>query len=101
MRSRFAYCDQPLPQPPSTSAFHIKGEFYRQLALCVAEWWSLVTVPFVQVPLSADGARDVRVEWRITTTGLQQGVAVGEVVWDVRWATAPARGASAPASSTS
>ena len=209
MRSRFAYCDQPLPQSPGTSEFHIKGEFYRQLAevvahhdqkvggallsvlereglaeftsqqflssslydvlplprivmaiaevrgfdvhelttrlgraavegqmkgvyagfllrlttenfvqrfdqvinhfydfapvsvtgdgrgarlvrkgipLCVAEWWSLVTVPFVQVPLGANGAREVKVEWRITPAGLLRGVAVGEVVWDVGWA---------------
>jgi hypothetical protein len=56
------------------------------IPLCVAEWWSLVTVPFVQVPLRANGARDVKVEWRIAPTGLLRGVAVGEVVWDVGWA---------------
>src|SRR2546423_14170529 len=36
LRSHFAYCDQPLPVPPGTSPFHIKGEFYRQMADVVA-----------------------------------------------------------------
>jgi hypothetical protein len=211
MKSRFAYCDQPLPFPPGESPFHIKGEFYRQqsesiahhdarsggalsrilqreglidfagqqflssamydvlplprivmaiaeargrdvhemtstmgraavegqmegvysrfltplstdnfcqrfdqvikhfydfgpvtvapqpsgasllrtdMPLCIAEWWSLVTVPFVVLPLTASGARDVAVEWRIEPRGRDRGVAVGDVVWDVRW-TAP------------
>jgi hypothetical protein len=209
MRSRFQYCDQPLPYPPGQSPFHIKGEFYRQQAesnayydrksggavtrvlhregllafasqpflssslydvlplprivmaiaeargrdvheltstmgrasvqgqmtgvygrflsrlstatfcqrfdqvikhfydfgpvtlapqgsgatlvrtgvpLCIAEWWSLVTVPFVEVPLAASGARDVSVDWRLEPRGLDRGVAVGDVTWDVRWA---------------
>lgn len=58
------------------------------MPLCIAEWWSLVTVPFVAVPLSATGARDVRVESRIEPRGLDRGVAVGDVFWTVRW-TAP------------
>ena len=31
MRTRFKYCDGPLPFPPGESPFHIKGEFYRQM----------------------------------------------------------------------
>ena len=31
VRTRFKYCDEPLPFPPGESPFHIKGEFYRQL----------------------------------------------------------------------
>jgi hypothetical protein len=58
------------------------------MPLSVAEWWSLVTQPFVEVPLTANGARDVSVEWTIRPTGTDRGVEVGEVVWDVRW-TAP------------
>jgi hypothetical protein len=54
--------------------------------LCIAEWWSLVTVPFVVVPLTASGARDVTAEWRIQPRGLDRGVSVGEVEWDVSWA---------------
>jgi hypothetical protein len=211
MKSRFQYCDQPLPCPPGQSPFHIKGEFYRQQAeansyhdrksagavtrvlqregllefasqpflssalydvlplprivmaiaearerdvhqlasimgqaavqgqmtgvyarfltrlsvqtfcqrfdqvikhfydfgpltvtpagsgatvvrtgvpLCIAEWWCLVTVPFVVVPLTATGARDVSVAWRVQPRGLDRGVAVGEVTWDVRWSVA-------------
>jgi hypothetical protein len=212
MGFRFKYCDQPLPYPPGTSPFHIKGEFYRQTAaavahhdqrskgvvtrilereglrdfasqsflssawydvlpmpriimavseargrdvheltsdmgraavdaqmtgvyarvlqgltpdrfcqrfdqvishfydfapvqatpvpggarvvrsgmpLPVAEWWTLVTVPFVVVPLTANGARDVEVDWRIEMTGMQRGVDMCEVRWDVRWSAAP------------
>ena len=36
MRSHFVHCDQPLPHLPGKSPFHIKGEFYRQLAEVVA-----------------------------------------------------------------
>ena len=36
MRSQFVHCGQPLPHPPGKSPFHIKGEFYRQLADVVA-----------------------------------------------------------------
>jgi hypothetical protein len=53
--------------------------------LCIAEWWSLVTVPFVVVPLTASGARDVTAEWRIQPRGLDRGVSVGDVEWDVSW----------------
>src|SRR6185503_16213809 len=35
-KTRFKYCDEPLPFPPGESPFHIKGEFYRQLC----EWIS-------------------------------------------------------------
>jgi hypothetical protein len=34
MRTRFKYCEDPLPFPPGQSPFHIKGEFYRQMG----EW---------------------------------------------------------------
>ncbi len=213
MRSHFAYCDQPLPVPPGTSPFGIKGEYYRQLAdvityhdqktdgglrrrletrgllafatqtflssafydvlpmprivmaiaeargrdvhelttrmgqaaveaqmkgvyarmltrltpdnfvqrfdqvinhfydfaplivtaseagpgaratrkgmpLGVAEWWALVTVPFVAVPLTANGTRDVTVRWRVQPGGLDRGIAVGDVTLDVGWAAA-------------
>jgi hypothetical protein len=208
MRSRFTYCDGPLPYPPGESPFHIKGEFYRQQAesiayhdgksggaltrileregllefarqpflssamydvlplpriviaaaeargrdvyemtsgmgraavegqmtgvyarfltrlttanfgqrfdqvirhfydfgpvsleaapsgarllrsgvpLCIAEWWSLVTVPFVVVPLTASGARDVTVEWRVNPGGLDRGVKMADVEWEIHW----------------
>ncbi|HLA77263.1 MAG TPA: hypothetical protein VJU18_06770 [Vicinamibacteria bacterium] len=59
----------------------------RGVPLCIAEWWSLVTVPFVEMPLTAAGARDVSLEWRIEPTGVEQGVKVGDVHWDIRWTT--------------
>ena len=52
----------------------------RGVPLCIAEWWSLVTVQFVVVPLTANGARDVGLEWRIEPTGVEQGVEVGDVL---------------------
>jgi len=53
--------------------------------LCIAEWWCLTGVPFLSVPLGANGARDVRVDWRVEPAGAQQGVALGDVHWDIRW----------------
>ncbi|HEY4219950.1 MAG TPA: hypothetical protein VGO62_01380, partial [Myxococcota bacterium] len=35
------------------------------IPLDVAEWWSLVSVPFVKLPLEANGAKDVTVDWRV------------------------------------
>lgn len=64
------------------------------MPLCIAEWWSLVTVPFVVIPLTASGARDVAVEWRIEPRGLDRGVPMGDVRWEVRWG-APSSPASA------
>jgi hypothetical protein len=58
------------------------------MPLCIAEWWAVVTVPFVKVPLEQSGAREVVVEWRATPAGIQEGTAVGDVVCDVKWAPA-------------
>ena len=58
------------------------------MPLCIAEWWAVVTVPFVKVPLEKSGACEVAVEWRATPAGIQQGTAVGDVVCDVNWAPA-------------
>jgi hypothetical protein len=57
--------------------------------LCIAEWWSLVTAPFVVVPLTVNGARDVSVDWRVEPRGTDRGVAVGNVTWAVRWSIQP------------
>ena len=53
--------------------------------LCVAEWWCLTGVPFLVLPLTANGAREVAVEWRLQPQGEQQGVPLGDVHWDIRW----------------
>lgn len=53
--------------------------------LCMAEWWSLVTQAFAEVPLVAQGATDVTVEWRVAPSGSDRGVQCGAVIWDVRW----------------
>ena len=62
----------------------------RGMPLVVAEWWAVVTVPFVQVPLAANGTRDVIVRWRVQPGGLERGIAVGDVILDVGWAPPPA-----------
>ena len=56
--------------------------------LCLAEWWSLITRAFAEVPLMAQGASDVTVEWRVAPSGRDRGVQVGTVIWDVRWKSA-------------
>lgn len=53
--------------------------------LCIAEWWSLITRAFAEVPLMAQGATDVTVEWRVAPSGPDRGVQCGAVIWDVRW----------------
>jgi hypothetical protein len=53
--------------------------------LCIAEWWSLVTRAFAEIPLVAQGASDVSVEWRVAPSGRDRGVQCGTVIWDVRW----------------
>lgn len=53
--------------------------------LCIAEWWSLVTRAFAEVPLVAQGASEVTVDWRVAPSGLDRGVQCGTVIWDVRW----------------
>jgi len=58
------------------------------MPLCIAEWWAVVTIPFVKVPLEANGAREVAVEWRPTPAGIQQATPMGDVVCDVKWAAA-------------
>ena len=58
--------------------------------LCLAEWWSLVTQAFAEVPLVAQGATDVTVEWRVAPSKPDRGVHCGTVIWDVRWKAPPA-----------
>lgn len=53
--------------------------------LCIAEWWSLITRAFAEIPLVAQGASDVSVEWRVAPSGRDRGVQCGTVIWDVRW----------------
>ncbi len=55
------------------------------MPLCVSEWWSLVTIPFVEVPLTANGAKEIRIDWKIDPKGLKSGVALGKVTWNLRW----------------
>ena len=49
------------------------------MPLCVAEWWSLVTIPFVGVPLETKGASEVSATWKVWQRGEDR------VVWDVQW----------------
>jgi hypothetical protein len=58
----------------------------RGMPLCVAEWWAVITIPFIRIPLESNGARDVAVEWRIAPSGTDRGTPVGDVTCDVRWA---------------
>lgn len=53
--------------------------------LCVAEWWSLVTRAFAEVPLMAQGATEVTLDWRVAPRGQDRGVHCGTIIWDVRW----------------
>lgn len=54
--------------------------------LCIAEWWAVITIPFIRIPLETSGAREVAVEWRVTPAAVQQGTPMGDVACDVTWA---------------
>ena len=64
------------------------------MPLCLAEWWTAVTTPFIVMPLEQNGASGVNVVWKIDPSGSQQGVPVGDVEGTVRWRTAPSGSAS-------
>lgn len=53
---------------------------------CVAEWWCVVTVPFVEVPLAANGARDIEIEWKIDPRGTRGNIPLSRVSWKIHWA---------------
>ena len=55
------------------------------LPLCISEWWCLVTVPFIVIPLTAGGARDVTASFRIESRGMDRGVEVGDAIGEARW----------------
>jgi hypothetical protein len=57
----------------------------KDMPLGIGEWWAVVTVPFVVIPLTAGGARDVTVEWRLEPSGVQEGVPLGAAILDVAW----------------
>jgi hypothetical protein len=56
------------------------------IPLCVADWWSLVSVPFVTVALEQNGARDVTISSRIVVVDEKAAVPLGAVVWDIAFA---------------
>jgi hypothetical protein len=60
------------------------------MPLYIAEWWSLVTIPFVEMPLLANGAKDLSVDWKVEPRGMKDvpGLAkipLGKVTWKLRW----------------
>jgi hypothetical protein len=40
----------------------------------------------VQVPLTANGTREVTVRWRVQPAGAEQGIALADVTLDIGWA---------------
>ena len=60
------------------------------MPLCAAEWWSLVTAPFMSVPLEAGGATEVQVVSRIEPGPELSGVRCGSVYTQLRWREGPA-----------
>jgi hypothetical protein len=57
----------------------------RSIPLCVAEWWTHATTPFIVVPLEAHGASEVSVEWRVDPRGFEKGLPVADLEGVVRW----------------
>ncbi len=53
--------------------------------LCIAEWWCVVTVPFVEVPLAANGARDISISWKVEPRGARGNIPLAKVSWKLQW----------------
>ena len=58
----------------------------KDLPLAVAEWWCLVSVPFVKMPLEKNGAVGVDVKWRVAPSKAAGAVPLGDATWAVTWA---------------
>jgi hypothetical protein len=53
--------------------------------LAVIEWWCLVSVPFLQVPLEAHGAKGLDTKWKVDVTDAAATVPLGRATWDLKW----------------
>jgi hypothetical protein len=54
--------------------------------LCIAEWWNIVSVPFLQVPLEKNGCTGFTVTQTITEAGSKDGVPLANLDWTLHWA---------------
>ena len=57
----------------------------RSMPLCLAEWWTHATGPFIVVPLENQGASEVTVSWKIEPRGFESGVPMADLEGIVRW----------------
>ncbi len=58
----------------------------RDMPLCVCDWWSLISLPYLQIPLQNNGAKNVQIVWRTEVAGSErEGVRLGHVHWDIVW----------------
>lgn len=55
--------------------------------LCVADWWSLVSAPFVQYALEHNGAKEVAIASRLVVVDEKAAVPMGAVTWDITFRT--------------
>jgi hypothetical protein len=53
--------------------------------LAVAEWWCLVSIPFLQVPLEVHGVQGLEAAWRVIPDPTPRPIPLGTATWDVRW----------------
>jgi hypothetical protein len=56
-----------------------------QMPLAVIEWWSLVSIPFLRVPLQKNGVDTVDITPSSVITDAHAPVPLGTAVWDVRF----------------
>lgn len=57
----------------------------RGVPLGLAEWWNLVSVPFLQVPLERNGARGFTAQTKIIEREVKGGVPLGDCEWTLTW----------------
>jgi hypothetical protein len=57
----------------------------RGVPACTVEWWSLVSIPYLTVPLEHNGARNVKVDYAIKKAGLTAQIPLADTEWKMSW----------------
>lgn len=56
-----------------------------EVPLAVIEWWCLVSIPFMQVALEANGMKGFEAKWKVNVTAATAAIPLGTATWDVTW----------------
>jgi hypothetical protein len=57
----------------------------RDIPACAVEWWNLVSVPFVTLPLEQNGAHNLQVSCEIVRAGSANQMPLAHTSWRLSW----------------